>query len=44
MALILDVGGPVQPFITPDDPDAVESCIREHAHVERTGSGRAPIV
>jgi hypothetical protein len=43
-ALILDVGSPVQPFITPDDPDAVESCIREYAHVERTGSGRAPIV
>jgi hypothetical protein len=30
-ALILDLGRPVQPFITPDDPDAVERAIREHA-------------
>ena len=43
-ALILDVGHLVRPLITPDDSDAVESCIRERAHVERTGSGRAPIV
>ncbi|MEU5532107.1 hypothetical protein [Streptomyces sp. NPDC020362] len=28
--LILDVGWGVRPFITPDDPDAVESVIREH--------------
>jgi len=32
-ALILNVGGRVQPFITPDDPDAVEQVIREHAHL-----------
>lgn len=43
-ALILDLGRFVRPFITPDDPDAVESAIREHAHVEPTGSSRAPIV
>jgi hypothetical protein len=43
-ALILDLGRLVRPFITPDDPDAVERAIRERAHVERTGSSRAPIV
>jgi len=43
-ALILDLGRFVRPFITPDDPDAVGSAIREHAHVEPTGSSRAPIV
>ncbi len=30
-ALVLDVGRYVHPFITPDDVDAVESAIREHA-------------
>ncbi len=30
-ALILDVGRRVRPFITPDDLDAVETAIREHA-------------
>ena len=30
--------------VGPDDPDAVGSAIREHAHVEPTGSSRAPIV
>jgi hypothetical protein len=32
-ALILDLGRPVQPFITPDDPDALEAAIREHANL-----------
>lgn len=30
-ALILDLGRFVRPFITPDDPDAVEAAIRERA-------------
>ena len=30
VGLILDVGRAVRPFITPDDPDAVEAIIREH--------------
>jgi hypothetical protein len=30
-ALILDTGHLVRPFITPDDPDAVEAAIREHS-------------
>ncbi len=29
-ALILDTGAWVQPFITPDDPAAVEAILREH--------------
>ena len=32
-ALILDVGAWVRPFLTPDDPDAVESIIRAHAGI-----------
>jgi hypothetical protein len=32
-ALVLDVGRFVHPFITPDDLDAVEACIREHAQL-----------
>ncbi len=33
VGLILDVGHFVHPFITPDDPDAVEALIREHANL-----------
>ncbi|HUY50148.1 MAG TPA: hypothetical protein VMV92_31335 [Streptosporangiaceae bacterium] len=40
IALILDTGGHVLPFITPDDPAAVESAIREHsAATTVTGPG-----
>jgi hypothetical protein len=31
IALILETGRRVEPFITPDDPDAVEAAIREHS-------------
>ncbi|MGA7835609.1 MAG: hypothetical protein WCA31_10435 [Acidimicrobiales bacterium] len=31
VGLILDVGKSVNPFITPDDPDTVESLVRERA-------------
>jgi hypothetical protein len=34
VGLILDLGRPVRPFITPDDPDAVERAIREHANLD----------
>jgi hypothetical protein len=30
VALVIDLGRRVHPFITPDDPDAVEAAIREH--------------
>src|ERR1700722_18155301 len=36
VALILDVGKRVQPFITPDDPDAVEAAIAQHTGVSPT--------
>jgi hypothetical protein len=42
VGLILDVGRYVHPFLTPDDPDAVESAIRRHigrAGEEPGGSG-----
>lgn len=44
-ALILDVGGTVRPFVTPDDPDAVEAQIRAHTNLgPATGEVRGPIV
>jgi hypothetical protein len=45
-ALVLDVGGRVQPFVTPDDPAAVEAAIREHANVEPTAAdgGWGPVI
>jgi hypothetical protein len=36
VALILDLGGMVKPFLTPDGPDAVEAAIRRHATVPPT--------
>jgi hypothetical protein len=43
VGLILDVGRHVHPFITPDDPDAVETLIRELSNlgtsIEDSGSG-----
>jgi len=44
VGLILDLGRSVQPLLTPDDPDAVEACIREHAGDVVHAGGRAPIV
>lgn len=38
VALVLDVGHTVRPTITPDDPDAVERILAEHA----TGSAFRP--
>jgi hypothetical protein len=36
----------VKPFVTPDDPDAFETAVREHAHLgPSTGSnGPAPLI
>ncbi len=43
VGLILDLGRYVHPFITPDDPDAVEALIREHSNlgpsIEDSGKG-----
>ena len=45
-ALVLDVGGYVHPFITPDDVDAVEAAIRAHAGLGPSagGAGSAPVI
>jgi hypothetical protein len=43
--LILDLGKHVKPFITPDDPDRVESIIRERAGLGPAGpTVTAPII
>jgi hypothetical protein len=45
IALILDLGKTVKPFITPDDPDLVESIIRERAHLGPwSDATRGPII
>jgi hypothetical protein len=44
VGLILDTGRSVHPFITPDDPDAVEAIIREHAGVHAERRGRGPVI
>ncbi|WP_042405444.1 hypothetical protein [Streptacidiphilus carbonis] len=45
-AIVLDLGRFVRPFITPDDPDAVERVLREHTGLAAVGdgTGRGPIV
>jgi hypothetical protein len=44
--LLLDLGRPVRPLITPDDPDAVEACILTHTGVAAADSapGAAPVI
>lgn len=45
VAFIIDNGHSVKPFITPDDPDAVESVIRERAKLgPSTGSTPSPFL
>jgi hypothetical protein len=43
-ALILSTGRWVQPFITPDDPDAVEAVILGHSTAQTITDGPRPIV
>lgn len=44
-ALILDVGTFVHPFITPDDPGAVEQVVRRHTGLQDSGErDKGPIV
>lgn len=40
--LILDIGKTVQPFITPSDPDAVESIVRERAGLPPSDGSSSP--
>jgi len=46
VGLILDLGRLVRPFITPDDPDAVEAIIGERAELGSAPHGprRGPII
>jgi hypothetical protein len=46
VALILELGRYVRPFITPDDPDAVEAIIRDKAKLgsDTEGTGDSPFV
>lgn len=45
VGLILDLGRFVAPYVTPEDPDAVETVIRRHSHVAAGDDGRAaPII
>ena len=44
VALLLDVGRYVRPFITPDDPDAVAALISECAGISVEDSGRGPFL
>ncbi len=44
--LLIDVGTSVQPFITPDDADAVEALVRERSHLgpDEGGTTRSPFI
>jgi hypothetical protein len=46
IGLILDLGKKVKPFITPDDPEAVEAIIRERAGLGPASetTSRGPII
>ncbi|MGA3354934.1 MAG: hypothetical protein ABSD85_17405 [Acidimicrobiales bacterium] len=46
VALILDLGRYVKPFVTPDNPDAVEAIIRANAPLspETEGSTESPFI
>lgn len=43
VAFLVDAGKAVKPFVTPDDPAAFESALRERG-VEVTDSGTAPVI
>ncbi len=42
--LVLDLGRPIRPLITPDDPDAVQACINSHSTAAVRERAVAPIV
>ena len=43
-ALILDVGSPIKPYLTPDDPDAVLSAIRERSSAAVLTGVKGPVI
>lgn len=46
VALVIDLGGSVKPFVTPDHPDAVLDIINERAHLDSGGgpAARGPLI
>lgn len=43
VAFLVDAGKAVKPFVTPDDPEAFESALRERG-IEVTDGGSAPLI
>jgi hypothetical protein len=43
LPFLVDIGKAVQPFVTPDDPGAFESALRDHG-VEVSDGGFAPFI
>ena len=43
VAFLVDIGKPVKPFVTPDDPEAFESALRTSG-VAVNDSGTAPLI
>jgi hypothetical protein len=44
IALVLDLGASVRPYLTPDDPDAVATLITKYARAGVVADARAPRV
>ena len=44
VALILDLGGPIKPFITPDDPQAMMDAIHAHTGPGAFRSAGSPLI
>lgn len=45
VAFLLDVGGFVRPFVTPDDPDAFEAALRSHVDLPPSlDGGSSPLI
>jgi hypothetical protein len=44
VALILDLGRPIKPFLTPDDPQAMMDAIHAHTGPEAFRSARSPLM
>jgi hypothetical protein len=44
IALILDVGAAVKPYLTPDDPQAALDAIQDHTGSHPVTGGRGPII
>ncbi|MGH2864990.1 MAG: hypothetical protein ACRDJX_07035 [Solirubrobacteraceae bacterium] len=43
VGFVLDLGRPVRPFLTPDDPDAFEAALSSHSDATIARGGRVVI-